>query len=99
MDQHTTQPWWAQLSRGVVYRNPASLLFGLDLAQSRVETWRGGFRQSISVVDPFGCRCLISSAMLRFHVPLIKPDMRIYRIRLSDKVSCFRPREIAPAPQ
>ena len=33
--------------------------------------------------------------MLRFHIPLIKPDVRISRIRLSDKVSRFRPREIA----
>jgi len=30
--------------------------------------------------------------MLRFHVPLIEPDVQIYRIRLSDKGSRFRPR-------
>ena len=33
--------------------------------------------------------------MLRFHLPLIKPDVRISRIRLSDKDSCFRPRNVA----
>ena len=27
--------------------------------------------------------------MLRFHFPLIEPDGRIYRIRLSDKVHGF----------
>ncbi len=27
--------------------------------------------------------------MLRFHFPLIEPDGRIYRIRLSDKVHDF----------
>ena len=35
--------------------------------------------------------------MLRFHLPLIKPDVRISRIRLSDKDSCFRPRNVAVA--
>ena len=33
--------------------------------------------------------------MLRFHLPLIEPDVRISRIRLSDKDSRFRPREVA----
>ena len=33
--------------------------------------------------------------MLRFHVPLVKPDVRISRIRLSDKDSRVRPRETA----
>jgi len=28
--------------------------------------------------------------MLRFHLPLIEPDLRIARIRLSDKTSCLR---------
>jgi hypothetical protein len=31
--------------------------------------------------------------MLRFHSPLIEPDVRICCIRLSDKDSCFRPQE------
>ncbi len=33
---------------------------------------------------------------LRFHTPLIEPDMRIARIRLSDKTSRHRPRRAAP---
>jgi hypothetical protein len=48
--------------------------------------WRGGFRLGISVSGPFGCRCLTSFAMLRFHTPLIELDGRISRIQLSDKV-------------
>jgi len=28
---------------------------------------------------------LMSITLLRFHIPLVKPDMRISRIRLSDK--------------
>jgi hypothetical protein len=31
--------------------------------------------------------------LLRFHSPLVEPDVRICRIRLSDKVSCVRVRE------
>src|SRR3954470_5548455 len=33
---------------------------------------------------------------LRFHTPLIEPDRRIYRIRLSDKTSRLHPRRAAP---
>src|SRR6266480_634774 len=33
---------------------------------------------------------LVVQPWLRFHIPLIEPDMRISRIRLSDKNSCFR---------
>jgi hypothetical protein len=33
--------------------------------------------------------------MLRFHIPLIEPDVQFSRIRLSDKVSRFRTREVA----
>jgi hypothetical protein len=32
----------------------------------------------------------------RFHIPLIKPDVRISRIRLSDKTSRLRPRLLTP---
>ena len=48
--------------------------------------WRGGFGEA----------CLFNSpSVLRFHIPLIEPDMRISRIRLSDKDSCVRPRKVA----
>ena len=43
------------------------------------------FRWCLSVADPFVWRCLTSSAMLRFHTPLIEPGVRICRIRLSEK--------------
>src|SRR5262249_39753155 len=33
---------------------------------------------------------------LRFHIPLIEPDRRLSRIRLSDKTSRLRPRHVAP---
>ena len=50
--------------------------------------WRGGFRLGLSVTGPFGCRCLTSFAMLRFHIPLIKPGVQFSRTRLSDKAVC-----------
>ena len=39
------------------------------------------------VARPFVCGCSHISTMLRFHTPLIKPDVRISRIRLSDKAT------------
>jgi hypothetical protein len=39
----------------------------------------------------------MSITLFRFHLPLIKPDVRISRIRLSGKDSCFRPRNVAVA--
>ena len=36
---------------------------------------------------------------LRFHTPLIEPDLRLFRIRLSDKRSCLRPRQVARQPR
>src|ERR1019366_5207676 len=35
---------------------------------------------------------------LRFHIPLVEPDMQISRIRLSDKTSRLRPRHVVPKP-
>jgi hypothetical protein len=43
------------------------------------------FRRGLAVSGPFVGRCLSSLTMLRFHLPLIEPDRRISRIRLSDK--------------
>ena len=57
--------------------------------------WRKG---NPSVPDPFGCRCLTRRRMLRFHTALVKPDMRISRIRLSSKDSRVRPRIDAGSP-
>ena len=40
----------------------------------------------------------VARPWLRFHLPLIEPDMRIYRIRLSDKTSRLHPRHVVPKP-
>src|SRR3954454_8142547 len=39
----------------------------------------------------------LAQPWLRFHIPLIEPDVQISRIRLSDKASRLRPRLTAPA--
>jgi hypothetical protein len=44
------------------------------------------FRSGVSVAGPFVCRCLTRRTLLRFHLPLIEPDRRISRIRLSDRI-------------
>ena len=41
---------------------------------------------------------LVAQPWLRFHTPLIEPDMQISRIRLSDKTSRLRPRHVVPKP-
>src|SRR6185503_16610487 len=38
----------------------------------------------------------LAEPWLRFHTPLIEPDVQISRIRLSDKTSRLRPRLAAP---
>src|SRR6266508_4190318 len=42
---------------------------------------------------------LLVRPWLRFHIPLIEPDMQISRIRLSDKTSRLRPRAVASSPR
>jgi hypothetical protein len=64
---------------------------------SRVGRWRGGLGlaylfPALSSAGASRARpCSVST------LPLIKPDVRISRIRLSDKDSCFRPRNVAVA--
>jgi len=53
------------------------------------------FGWSLSVADPFVCRCLTNPTLLRFHAPLIEPDMRDSCIRLPEKGSRVRPRKTA----
>ena len=58
-----------------------------------VEVWRGGLGRAYPLAGPFVCRCLTSPPVLRFHIPLIEPDVRVSRIRLSDKVLTLSPTE------
>ena len=56
--------------------------------------WRGGVRSSMRVAAPSSGGALVARP-LRFHIPLIEPDMQISRIRLSDKISRLHPRRAA----
>src|ERR1700688_50875 len=50
--------------------------------------WRGGFRFEHICFPPLSSGgALVVRPWLRFHIPLIEPDRRISRIRLSDKTS------------
>src|SRR3954469_22425044 len=53
----------------------------------RVEEWRGGLGRGLfsPVARAFVRGCPTISTVLRFHSPLIEPDGRYSRIRLSDK--------------
>ena len=52
---------------------------------SRVERCRGSLGGSMTVTGPFVCRCPTVCPMPRLHRPLVEPDVRISRIRLSDQ--------------
>ncbi len=60
-----------------------------------VEMWRGGLGAAYLLPTLSFAGASLASPCFRFHIPLIEPDVRISRIRLSEKVSRCRPREIA----
>src|SRR5262249_8279668 len=67
------------------------------LAQlGRVGMWAVAGRPSISVGALSFGDASPARPRLRFHIPLIEPDMAISRIRLSDKTSRLRPQLAAP---
>jgi hypothetical protein len=60
-----------------------------------VEMWRGGLGAAYLLPALSYAGASIASPCFRFHIPLIEPDVRISRFRLSEKGSRCRPREIA----
>src|SRR3989442_10739640 len=66
---------------------------------SMVESTTGAVTIGVASLLPrlSGRGAPLATPWLRFQSPLIEPDMRISRIRLSDKTSCFRPRKVARA--
>ena len=59
----------------------------LDDAQRRVGVWRGDLGRACLFPPLSSGGALVVRPWLRFHIPLIEPDVRISRIRLSDKTS------------
>ncbi len=60
-----------------------------------VEMWRGGVGAAYQLPALSFAGASLASPCFRFHIPLIEPDGPISGIRLSEKVSRCRPREIA----
>jgi hypothetical protein len=61
---------------------------------SGVEVWRGGLGGAYRLPTLSSVGASLAPPCFRFHTPLIEPDVRICRIRLSEKGSRCRPREI-----
>jgi hypothetical protein len=60
-----------------------------------VEMWRGGLGAAYLLPALSSAGASPAAPCFRFHIPLIEPDVRISRFRLSEKGSRCRPREIA----
>ena len=58
-----------------------------------VEVWRGGLGGAYRLPTLSSAGASLAPPCFRFHTPLIKPDVRNDRIRLSEKGSRGRPRE------
>ena len=50
-----------------------------------VEVWRGGLGGAYLLPTLSSVGASLAPPCFRFHTPLIEPDVRIYRIRLSEK--------------
>jgi hypothetical protein len=70
-----------------------------DHPELRVESTTGAVAIGVASLFPrLSVRgAPLATPWLRLQSPLIEPDRRIARIRLSDKTSCFRPRKVACA--
>src|SRR6266705_4993928 len=60
-----------------------------------VEVWRGGLGAAYRFPTLSFVGASLAGPCFRFHTPLIEPDVRNDRIRLSEKVSRCRPRKAA----
>jgi hypothetical protein len=63
-----------------------------------VERWRGGVGAAYLLPALSFAGVSLAPPCFRFHLPLIEPDVRISRFRLSEKGSRCRPREMARPP-
>src|ERR1022692_4907973 len=54
-------------------------------ADGGVEMWRGSLGEAYRLPTLSSVGASLAPPCVRFHIPLIEPDVRIYRIRLSEK--------------
>ena len=69
--------------------------FGAHFDFCGVEMWRGGVGAAYLLPALSLAGASLASPCFRFHIPLIEPDGPVSGIRLSEKGSRCRPREIA----
>ena len=60
----------------------------------RVEKWRGGLDAAYQLPALSSAGASLAAPCFRLHFPLVEPDVRISRIRLSDKESRWGPRDV-----
>jgi hypothetical protein len=58
-----------------------------DAYKCGVEMWRGGLGAAYLLPALSAAGASIASPCFRFHIPLVEPDVRISRFRLSEKGS------------
>src|ERR1700737_3355610 len=89
-----TFPTWRSFLMMSVHRGEAEIIYSFRVFRILVESRCGavalGRTYPLPPLSSGGA--LAVQPWLRFHIPLIEPDMQISRIRLSDKTSrlCFR---------
>jgi hypothetical protein len=81
--------------KGRVYLTPEEVSPAAQAFGCGVEMWRGGVGAAYLLPALSLAGASLASPCFRFHIPLIEPDRPISGIRLSEKVSRCRPREIA----
>ena len=82
-----------QLGSNPISTLPANRLLWVELGCGAVAVGRAYLFPPLSSGG-----ALVARPWLRFHIPLIEPDVRISRIRLSDKTSRLHPRHVVPKP-
>ena len=82
---------WLALNHGSGYGLPVDVVRRvLDYVESRCDAVAVGRTYLLPPLSSGGASLV--RPWLRFHIPLIEPDWRIARIRLSDKTSRLHPR-------
>ena len=93
-----TSPFGGERGKVCNRRTPATDgpgVKGPNLVESRCGAVAVGWAYLFPPLSSGGAS--LAQPWLRFHIPLIEPDVQISRIRLSDKASRLRPRLAAPA--
>ena len=72
-------------SKSIRLARKSEKLRGVVIEICRVEMWRGGLGAAYLLPALSSAGASLASPCFRFHIPLIEPDVRISRFRLSEK--------------